>query len=645
MRLKLLVVFVVLLAVILFPSGCGTSDPNCPTCGTTVNGAYGVIDIIPVPEHNPTGEPGGPFNSFDISVADPPHHRFYVSDRIGLDVVAVDTQLNLAVNFFTGANGVAGGGFNASPCITDANGDIIPPIVSGLGNWIRFGCRTPSTPTPFHIPGFGPNGLFGGFPGAQCCAARANGVNPLSAPDGEALTADGRFLFVGNGSASVVAFDLAPTFGKNIATDLTAIPNVIAAFPTGVSPDYDGFVPASGIQPCIASANGRAFSDATCGDLRSDEMSLGVINGHTLLLVANGDPGFPFVTIVDVTHIVNPTGTVASFGDDHCLPLPPNDQRPYGPPLDPSNVVASGPSPNTSTTLATGAINPGRCILGQIYYDGAAANNVTVNIDDVGPNGGGNFPCPDPSTPALSGVSGHGGGVNVLGPDIPCHHGPQLITTIAPIPADQTAYCANQSAPPGTCFGAVAIAGIGGSAFNSKTGRFLVTNASASATDLTYGTVDEIDPRLGNPNGPVVVSSLRTPNCMPTSIIQGPGSQFLVGCGDHDGEAFPPNEYIVDCSANCKIIAAIDKVGGVDEIWYNPGDNRYYLAARDMPGGPVMGVIDAATNQWLVNVTTNSNSHSIAVDSNNNHAFVPLQSGGICGTQSSNGCIGVYAQQ
>jgi hypothetical protein len=83
----------------------------------------------------------------------------------------------------------------------------------------------------------------------------------------------------------------------------------------------------------------------------------------------------------------------------------------------------------------------------------------------------------------------------------------------------------------------------------------------------------------------------------------------------------------------------------VDETWYNPGDNRYYLAARDMPTGPVLGVIDAKTNQWLQNVTTNSNSHSISVDSGNNHVFVPLQAGTICTTQSANGCVGVYAQQ
>ncbi len=628
MRSKLLLVFAVLLAFTLFPSGCGT-NANCPTCGTTVNGPYGVIDIIPVPEHNPTGEPGGPFNSFDISVVDSTNHRFFVSDRIGLDVVVVDTQLDLAVNFFAGANGVAGGGVNASSCATDDAGDVIPPLVSSNGNWTRFGCRTLN----FHIPGFGANNLFGGFPGAQCCAARANGVNPLSAPDGETLSPDNKTLFVGNGSASVVAFDLTST-NYTPGASLPPPATVIAEFPTGVSPDYDG---PNGIGPCVSSANGRAFADPTCGDLRSDEMSLGVVNGHTLLLVTNGDPGFPLATVIDVTNIVKPTGTVASFPTDHCLPFAAT--TPYGPPL-----TGTGQG---STTPASGAINPPTCILGQIYYDGAAQNDGTVVVDDGGLNAAAGFPCPDPSSTALSGMTGHGGGVNILGPDKPCHHGPMLTTSFPGLPADQTAYCSNQTAGLGTCFGAVAIAGLGGSAFNPKTNRFLLTNSDASATDLTYGTVDEIDPRVGNPDGPVVVNSLRMLNCMPTSIVQGPGAQFLVGCGDHDGETFPPNEYILDCSANCKILTQfnIDQVGGVDEIWYNPGDNRYYLAARDMPNGAVMGVIDAGSNQWLVNVTTNSNSHSISVDSGNNRVFVPLQAGTICTTQSSNGCIGVYAQQ
>jgi hypothetical protein len=612
---------ILLTALFVIMSGCG-GVKNCPVCGTTTADGYTVIDVMPVPEHNPTGEPGGPFNSFDISVTDSVNHRFFVSDRIGLDVAVFDTQQDVAVNFFTGANGVAGGGLNASSCLVDPTGTLfIPPIVTGFGNWTRFGCRTLN----FHIPGFGANGLFGGFPGAQCCAARANGVNPLSAPDGEVLSPDNKTLFVGNGSSSITAFDLTSTTFSTSATSLPPGPTVIAQFPTGISPDYDG---PNGIAPCVASANGRAFSDATCGDLRADEMSIGVVGGKTILLVTNGDPGFPFATLIDVTNIVTPTG---AYTADHCLPFA--NQTAYGPAL-----VGSGQGNNTPTG---GLINPPTCILGQIYYDGAPVNNAAVTVDDQTAAG---FPCPDPSTTALSGVSGHGslgpppppgGVVNILGPDIACHHGPI-------IDKNTGAFC-NQTAPAGTCAGATSIAGLGGSAFNPHTGHFLVTNSNSSPATLTIGSVDEIDP-VGNANGPVVVNSFPMPNCMPTSIVQGPGNDFLVGCGDHDGEAFPPNMYIIDGTSG-KFLATITNVGGVDEVWYNSGDNRYYLAARDMPNGAVMGVIDAGSRTWLVNVTTNSNSHSIAVDSGNNHVFVPLQAGTICTTQSSNGCVGVYAEQ
>ncbi|HKE32797.1 MAG TPA: hypothetical protein VKD65_13790 [Candidatus Angelobacter sp.] len=572
MNLKNVILFVLTFVVVL-ASGCG-SQAGCPVCGTTKNGAYALIDVIPVPEHNPTGAPGGPFNSFDISVVDPVNHKFYVSDRIGLDVVVVDTINNVAVNTIGGANEVAQAGNNASPCVPSAiPGGGIPPMVSALGNFTRFGCRTGS----FSLPGFGPNGLFGGFTGAQCCASRANGVNPLSCPCGIIVTADGKTMFVGNASSSVVVFDLT----------VTPTPNVIAVIPTGQSPDFDGPV---GTAPCVASSQGRALSDPTCGDMRADEMSYD--EKDKILLVTNGDPGLPFATLIDMSAVVARTG--------NCLPVTPGN--PYGP-----------------TNFPT-------CILGQIYYDGVAPLNNSVAVDS------GAGPCPDPSTSAPSGVSGTGSGAG--GKDVPCHHGP--VITPAGV------FC-NQAAPAGNCAGAVSLAGLGGSAFNPNTGHFLVTNGNATG-DLTTGTVDEIDPRIGNPAGPIVVNTFPVKNCMPTSVVQGLGNQFLVGCANHDGVTFPPSEIVIDGKTGA-IIATIDKVGGVDEIWFNPGDSRYYVAARDMPNGPVMGVIDAKTNTWLQNVATNANSHSIAVDPSNNHAFVPLQSGSPCRNQSANGCIGVYAQQ
>ena len=59
----------------------------------------------------------------------------------------------------------------------------------------------------------------------------------------------------------------------------------------------------------------------------------------------------------------------------------------------------------------------------------------------------------------------------------------------------------------------------------------------------------------------------------------------------------------------------------MDETWYNPTDNKYYLAARDMLPSAVMGVIDAKTNQWLANMPTGSNAHSISVDPKTNHVL------------------------
>ena len=122
---------ILLTALFVLLSGCG-GVKNCPVCGTTTAGAYTSIVTLLVPEHNPTGEPGGPFNSFDIGQTDPVNHRFYVSDRTGLVVAVFDTNTNLATNIIGGANSVSGGGDFASACDPS-----IPPTVSGEGNLTR----------------------------------------------------------------------------------------------------------------------------------------------------------------------------------------------------------------------------------------------------------------------------------------------------------------------------------------------------------------------------------------------------------------------------------------------------------------------------------------------------------------------------
>ena len=625
-RISLEILALAVLAFVL--NSCG-GQKGCPTCGTTVNGAYSVINVVPVPEHNPTGEPGGPFNSFDISWFDPIQQKVYTSDRIGLDVVVTDAAHNFAVNTIGGLNQVANAGNNASPCLPG-----IPSIITGITDpqsrgLTRFGCRNVDFFSPFgqKFPGFGDNGMFGGLPGAQCCASRANGVNPLSGPNGLVVTPDGKTLIVASGSASLIVFDLT-----------TNPPTVLADFPTGTSPAYDS---TSGVAPCVATWNGGAGSDPTCADDRADEMAYGTVGDRDIVAVANGDPGLPFVSFVDITDMVNRAPSGATTG--YCLPV--NPAANYTPASIPAQASFVNPKTGNTQTFPAGPNYP-TCILGQIYYDGVGAEDATVPVDEATPNGGG--PCPDASTSVSSGVSGTGVGPG--GANVPCHH--------APIVDNNTGFFITNTgaAVPGTQLGEIAVAGTGALAFNPLHGTFYVENLSCTVSTLTtqssvaVGCIDEVDPGIGTTHGPIVTNVVPVYNCMPAGLVQGPGHDFLVGCGGHDGVQFPPLLIIFDgtCTSSAACLASeikIDQSGGTDEVWYNPGDNRYYTAGRDMPNGPIMGVVDAGTRTWLVNVSTGSNSHSITVNQFTNQIFVPTQAGSLCGTQSANGCIAVYGRQ
>ena len=639
-----LLAFVALCGVMLVSNSCGSGPANCPVCGTQKNGQIALIDVMLVPEHNPNGEPGGPFNIFDISWTDPVNRNYFVSDRIGLDVPVFNTVSNIALFAVGGQNSVAEAGNNTSVCWQDpVSLETIPPLTTAQGNFTRFGCKTDG----FRLPGFfGPNGNFGGFVGGQCCASRANNLNPLSGPNGLEVSGDGNFMFVGNGSSEILVFDLVPMISSNYAK----APTLTAVVPTGTSPDYDGPL---GVAPCMASANGRAFSDPTCGDLRGDELATtgGVVTfpqdglPHFLLAVINGDPGLPFVSIVDLTGVVTRTGTPAQ---QHCLP--------YSQLTNTAAINPFSPGNSPGSTATTFPANFASCIVGQIYYDGAVQNDDTVLIDDGGVNGANGFVCPDPSLqfngtpgvpgpPVPSGASGHAAGFN---PDVACHHGPQLTATTATQPGG--VFCAAGPGTPAGCVGAIAPAGLGGMVFYPPTSTFLLTNGN-STPDITVGSIDVIDPLHPITVGgaakfvPVVINSFPIPNCMPTSINVGPGTDVFVGCADHDGRAFAPSSVIINGTTGA-ILKVINDVGFVDQTWYNPGDNNYYTASRDMPTGPVLGVINAGTRQWLINVPTNGNAHSVAVDPKNNHIFVPLPSGGPnCETIAADGCVGVYASQ
>ncbi len=154
--------------------------------------------------------------------------------------------------------------------------------------------------------------------------------------------------------------------------------------------------------------------------------------------------------------------------------------------------------------------------------------------------------------------------------------------------------------------------------------------------DKAKGAIAEIDPKSMK-----VLNLIELDKCQPAGLAFGPRQHLLVGCSEDAIEAgFPPKSLIVDVKTR-KVVQTIAQVGGSDEVSYNPKDNRYYLAARGMPGGAVLGVIDAKNNRWIANIPTAKNAHSVAADPGNNRIFVPLTPNPDC----PNGCVAVYASE
>jgi hypothetical protein len=152
--------------------------------------------------------------------------------------------------------------------------------------------------------------------------------------------------------------------------------------------------------------------------------------------------------------------------------------------------------------------------------------------------------------------------------------------------------------------------------------------------------------------------------CGPNGATVGPHANILLGCTPQNN---PSNTTTQTINAKTKNFVEIANITGSDEVWFNSGDNRYYLgASRDcgtsgtcpnppkFPGFAQLGVV-GADNILIEKIPQSSASHSVAADSKRNFIYVPqvapvavVGSGGditnvgqgICG--SMNGCVAVY---
>ena len=177
--------------------------------------------------------------------------------------------------------------------------------------------------------------------------------------------------------------------------------------------------------------------------------------------------------------------------------------------------------------------------------------------------------------------------------------------------------------------------GVEQSAYVAETGLFY-SSVPEWKEDNKQGGVAVFDPKTMK-----MLRLVNVPGCQPTGLMQGPGTNMLVGCAaGQDGTKMPPATVVWDWKTE-KVVNVVDQVGGMDEVWYDSGAMKYYTASRGQPGGPVLGVIDAKTNKWVENVPTAPGAHSVAADSTNQHVFVPLTANPSC----PKSCIGVYGEQ
>ena len=172
-------------------------------------------------------------------------------------------------------------------------------------------------------------------------------------------------------------------------------------------------------------------------------------------------------------------------------------------------------------------------------------------------------------------------------------------------------------------------------AWDSQLHRFLLTVPGSPAY------VAVIDPRRMRVTKKFIIN--RSCNASVNGLTLGPFQRILaVACG---------SAYIMS-AIDGHIISSITQVGGGDEVWYNPGDNRYYVTSLDRTAnlGQSLGVIDAGTSTWLQNVPA-PNIRNIAVFAGNNHIFsgVNAPAAGVRDTTScvafnlvGSGCIMVF---
>jgi hypothetical protein len=220
--------------------------------------------------------------------------------------------------------------------------------------------------------------------------------------------------------------------------------------------------------------------------------------------------------------------------------------------------------------------------------------------------------------------------------------------------------------------------------WSPRTGKFYlaVPEVNGSGSNTQPGAVLEIDPvslkvqnvfaidfgflpETGSPGAPGFTPA--TAACLgPQGMAIGPQGEILLGCSNGGSVTLgtPPATTTVTVAVgqgsviinerNGDLVRSLAGLNGNDEVWYNPGNNHYFLAGSNhnlaLPTpGPILGVVDQKpdTIDEDASPSTKSGSHSVAADPVFNQVYVPVNNTpagsafALCGNNVP-GCIAVF---
>ena len=188
--------------------------------------------------------------------------------------------------------------------------------------------------------------------------------------------------------------------------------------------------------------------------------------------------------------------------------------------------------------------------------------------------------------------------------------------------------------------------------WSPRTGKFYlaVPEVSGAGNNSVPGAVLEINPasmkvqKVFSIDFGFVAAHGGTPataDCLgPQGLAIGPQREILLGCSNAG-----KGTVIID-ELDGSLVRNLPGLNGNDEVWYNPGDNHYFLAGSNHTGGAILGVVDqspdAADNEDA-SVATVAGSHSVAADPIKNQVYVPVNTGNaaLC-SETTTGCIAVF---